>query len=332
MKLLELTLQNFRGAPDGTYSFAEPRAGKPLDLVFITGAPASGKTSLLDAIATIKELVGAYGPAPDPARLRKSGTAGGKIAAKWLLTDRETRRAGLAGPCLLTEASLAGGVLPLFDPGLRELFAAYCPDPADCKFELFPASRRLSLAPVTWRMPPSELAAARWRLSREPAKYAAVRHALVDLALRDAMGATEQLAARGLLARWEQPDSLAPIKRSLAALAPWLRLCGVEPLGSSCQLRFLRSDGIEVSFEDLSDSEQQALLFSVVFDRVGLSHSVVLIDQPELFIHPTDQARWMRAIEGLGTGNQIIAATSSEPLLAVADPQCILRITPKGQG
>src|SRR5262249_26622475 len=163
-----------------------------------------------------------------------------------------------------TEVSLAGGPAPLFDPGVRELFGAYSTDPADGKVELFPANRRISLAPVTSRVPPSELAAKRLRLSKDPAKYAALQRALIELALRDAMGASERLAARGLIARWEQPDSLAPIKRSLATLAPWLRLCGVEQRGSLCQLRFLRSDGVEVALEDLSDSEQQALLFSAV--------------------------------------------------------------------
>src|SRR5689334_1977189 len=127
MKLLTLTLENFRGAPDGAYSFTHPSTGKPHDLTLITGAPASGKTSILEAIAAVKELVGGYGPPPDPARLRRSGSARGKIAATWLLTEQEAREAEAKEPTLVTEVSLADGPAPLFDPGVRSLFAAYAP-------------------------------------------------------------------------------------------------------------------------------------------------------------------------------------------------------------
>jgi hypothetical protein len=332
MKLLQLTLENFRGAPDGIYSFADPSTGTAHDLVLVTGAAASGKTAILDAIAAVKELVGGYGPLPDSARLRKNGAQGGKIAATWLLSGSETARAGLAGPRQVTEVLLDDGRVPMFDPGLSALFAAYSTGPASGKFELFPANRRLSLTPVPLRVPPGELAAARWRLSKDPAKYAGVQHALIELAVHDAMHATEQLDARGVVARWEQSDSLVPIKRSLAALAPWLRLTGVKQAGSLYQVRFLRSSGIEVDLADLSESEQQALLFSVMFDRVGLNGSIVLIDQPELFIHPGDHVRFLRAIEGLGADNQLIVATASEALLAAAEPQRIVRLASTGQG
>jgi hypothetical protein len=331
MKLLHLTVRNFRGAPDGTYPFGHPSTGKPQDRILITGGPASGKTSLLGAIAALKEFVGGYGPPPDPARLRRAGATEGTIAAAWLLTDEEAARAGVAGTTCTTEVSLENGPAPLFDPGLRALFGSYSLEPTRGKFELFPANRRLSLDPVPTRLPSSDLGAARLRLSTSPGKYAGVRQTLIELALADAMHAAESLAAKGLVTRWEQRDSLAPVKRSLPALAPWLRLTSVRPRDGVYCVQLQRADGAEIELEDLSESEQQALLFCVVFDRLGLNHSVVLIDQPELFIHPDQQAHFLRALEGLGVDNQIVAATSSAELLAAASAQQIVRLGPKAK-
>jgi len=326
VKLLELALENFRGAPDGVTSFVHPSTGKPHDLTLITGGPASGKTSILEAIAAVKEIVGGYGPPPDTARLRRSGATSGKIAATWLLTESEAEKADVKGPTQVTEVSLADGPLPLFDPGVRALFAVYAPDASKGKFELFPANRRISLLPAPPRRPASDFADARLRLSKDPAKYAGLRAALLDLALRDAMQAAERLGARGVVTRWEQPDSFASIKRSLSALAPWLRLAFVRQEGSAATVRFVRDNGAELELEDLSEGEQQALLFAVVFDRIGLARSIVLIDQPELCIHPDQQASFLRTLGGLGVDNQIIAATTSAHILSGASPQQVIRL------
>jgi hypothetical protein len=330
MKLVELTLENFRGAPDGAFAFADPSTGRPHDLVLITGGPSSGKTSILDAIAAMMQLLGGHGPPPDPARLRRRGAASGAIEATWLLTEDEAAAAGVDGLLYTTRGSLAGGPAELFPPRVREVFSPR-PDPIQAKLELFPASRRISLAPVPPRWPPPDLADPRHRPSKDPLKYAGVRAALVDVALRSAFDAADRLATRGLLARWEQPDPLAGIKRSLAALAPWLRLAGVQQRGDTPKVGFQRRDGVEVELEDLSDGEQQALLFSVVFDRIGLDRAVVLIDLPELFIHPGGQLDFLRALEGLGEGNQILAATTSPEILAATPPQRVLRLGPRAE-
>ena len=327
MKLVELTLENFRGAPDGAYPFADPSAGSAHDLVVITGGPSSGKTSVLEAIAAMTQLIGGNGPPPDPARLRRRGATSGTLAAKWLLTEEEATAAEVDGLTLATEASLADGPAELFPPRVREVFSPRSA-PAHARLELFPANRRISLAPVPPRWPSPDLADARHRLSKDPLKYAGVRAALVDLALRDAFHAADGLATRGLLARWEQPDALARIKRSLAALAPWLRLAGVQQRGGTPMVWFQRRDGVEVELEDLSEGEQQALLFSVAFDRIGLDRAIVLVDVPELFVHPGGQLDFLRALEGLGGENQIIAATTSAEILAAVPPQRVIRLGP----
>ena len=86
MKLSRLVLQNFRGVPDGDYAFTDQRTGAPLEAVLVTGGPASGKTSFLEAIATLKETVGGYGAPPDARKLVRHGRAAGRIEGTWILS------------------------------------------------------------------------------------------------------------------------------------------------------------------------------------------------------------------------------------------------------
>jgi predicted ATPase len=79
--------------------------------------------------------------------------------------------------------------------------------------------------------------------------------------------------------------------------------------------RFARRDGSELGIPDLSASEEQAALFAFAFTWLRLSRSVVLVDTPELHIHPKVHADFFGRLSRLGPDNQLLAATSSEALL-----------------
>ncbi len=325
MKLLRLVLENFRGAPNGTHSFVHPSTSAPVDTVLITGPASSGKTSFLEAIAALKESVGAWGAPADPARLVRRGAKAGRIEGTWLLSPSEMERAGAKQEAVVTRLELgADAARPEPDVGLRELFTAYDHDPAHGKLEYFPSNRRL--APRAGEKPRDLAGEARLRLGSSPTKYASIKRALVDLALRDGVNTLEDAASRGLLFRSDQRDSLLPYKRALATMLPHLRLLGVEMEGDAPELRFERDDGARLGLDDLSDSEQQAVLFVATFRRIGLSHSIVLVDQPELCLHADAQLGFVRAIEGLGVNNQIFLATGSPEITRTAAAHQIIRI------
>ena len=325
MKLLRLVVENFRGAPNGTYSFTHPSTGAPVETVLITGPASSGKTSLLEAIAALKESVGAWGSPPDPARLVRRGAARGKVEGTWLLTPSEVERAEVKQATIVTRFDLGADATPP-DPefGLRELFKAYDHDPLNGKFEYFPANRRLVPRAGADR---SDLAGEAWhRLGSSPAKYASIKKTLVDLALCDGVKTMEEAARRGVLLRNDQRDSLLPYKRDLAGMLPHLRLHGVELENGVPELSFEREDGTHVGLDDLSDSEKQAVLFVATFRRIGLSRSIVLIDQPELYVHADAQLGFVRSIEGLGVDNQIFLATGSLEIERTAAPHQLVRL------
>src|SRR6266511_1867445 len=93
MKLLELSVENFRGAPDGTYSFVHPITQEPLPFLVLTGGASSGKTALLDAVVALKESVGSYGVHPAPERFLRYGATTGRIQGRWQISAEEMARA-----------------------------------------------------------------------------------------------------------------------------------------------------------------------------------------------------------------------------------------------
>lgn len=317
MKLLRLALENFRGAPNGEYAFTHPTTGAPLEMVYVTGPAASGKTAILEAIVALKESVGAHDVPPSPSRLLRRGAKSGRIEGVWQLTAEEMACAETAQATVETWLDLGDGLVPELAPaGLRALFERYSHDPEQGKLEYFPANRRLARGPgATPRLLAGEAAL---RPGASPDKYASVRQALIDLALADGVSTVAEAKARGILLKSDTRDSLVPYRRDIAELSPSIRLGGVELRGGEPELFFERPDGARLGLDELSDSEKQAVLFAVTYRRIGLSRSVVLIDQPELYLHADQQLRLLRALGRLGADNQTFLATSSPEITRLA--------------
>jgi hypothetical protein len=313
MKLLDLEVENFLGLPDGRYAFTHPTTGAPLPLVLIGGGPSSAKTSLLEAIIVLKESVGSYHVQPEPSRLLRSGKGSGQVRGKWLLSPEEMERAGISEPIFTATLSLGRGEARAPEPALEALFSGYSRSPAAWKAEYFPCDRRLT--PRLGLAPPGDEEGGRLRLTRRPDKYAGLEHVLMHLTVEDGLQAMAQVKESGILLGGDQRDSLTPYKAAVAALCPWLRLSGVEPRNGAAAVWFERDIGARIELYSLSHGEQQAVLFALAHVFLGLRRALVLIDEPEVHIHPSEQSRFLHALAGLGEDNQIIAATGSNELL-----------------
>lgn len=328
MKLLRLTTENIRGLPDRAYVFAE-RAGAPIDTVLVTGGPGSGKTTFLEAIGAVKEAIGSYGGPQSPARLRRAGASRARIDAVWALSLAERASAEVEGSELAATWSIGDGDSRLdCDPRARRLFTAYSHAPDQGKFEYLPANRRLDGGRTRPAGSMLTIAAeARLRLTADPEKYVGLRGHLRDLTVADAARLVQLLDTQGIALRKQQPDALAAYKNAIAALLPDVRLVAVEPDERSARVRFQKRGGAIFELSELSESERQAVLFATTFCRIGLNHSVVLVDTPELYLHPSCHADFFTALSGLGCDNQIIAATASAELLATVRPEQVIDLS-----
>ncbi len=312
MKLHSLTAEGL-WIPDGTYALHS--GGRPHDVALITGLPASGKTTFLRLVAAAKEAVAPYGSPPDFSPLIRSGEDSGRLTVTWVLSDEDARRTrGAPGERTAVIDVERGAFVVTKDP---EIGPALVPLPeATTRFELFPASRRLGLE--AWRFPHPPVSQAieeGRRLGSDPDKYAALRRVFFDLSLDEAGKMARVLDGRGVALRRDQPDLLAPYKSAAAAMLPDLRLVSTQVRDGTAIPRFARRDGSELGIPDLSASEEQAALFAFAFTWLRLSRSVVLVDTPELHIHPKVHADFFGRLSRLGPDNQLLAATSSEALL-----------------
>ena len=82
-----------------------------------------------------------------------------------------------------------------------------------------------------------------------------------------------------------------------------------------------------MDLDDLGTSARHALLVALTFERLGLNHSLVLIDGPELHVHPHRQADFFGAVVDLGPDNQLIAATTSQGVLSAARPEQVIDLS-----
>ncbi len=336
MKISDIALKNVRALPDLRRSLLDG-SKKPHDVILVTGPMGSGKTRLLEAIATWKEATGPYGAPPSVAGLARDTGAFGEISGVWELSPDEVRRGQISSsaPCVRVEVG-AGAPAPVVERGLRKVLSDFFREPTHGKVEYFPASRSLSDRPLPVPLDAlSEKAEAPMRTSRDPDKYGVERAWIGARLEADLAAAGAALEGRGVLISRQAPDSLAPMKAAIAKLCPHLRLVGLGKSGSRPEPKFLRAaadtrvDRAEVGLSDLSSGEQQAVLFAAAFQRLALSRSVVLIDTPELGLHPADHARFFRALCALGEDNQIFAATSSHGILGTVAPDQIIDLSPE---
>jgi hypothetical protein len=334
MKLAEIEFANVRSLPDGRYSLRGTQSGKPLDVVLVTGPARSGKTSFLEAIAAAKEAAGPYGQVVDLGPMRGGREGRGEISATWELSGAEFRQLEQSGPELKTAAALsATDARPMPDAALARVFGRFTRERGRGKFEYFPANRRVPLEPLSSIPTPiSEEDEGNVRLRKPSNKYEVVARVLQLLALETSLKLGEDLAQAGLVLGGRNSDPLTPYREAIATMNPDLRFLGVDSQRARQRLVFQRRTGDKLELAQLSDSELQGVLFAVTFERLGLHHSIVLIDTPELHIHPAEHVEFMRRLVLLGQDNQIVAATSSRELLAMAGPGQIIDVgrTPQG--
>ncbi|MEJ7734119.1 MAG: AAA family ATPase [Polyangiaceae bacterium] len=290
-------------------------------MAIVTGGPACGKTSLLEAIGMLKESVGGYGPAPTPRRMLRRGATTGRIAAAWALSDEERRFCGAPASQCSTEVRIETVAARVVDAtaDLGSLFEHFGSEVGLGKFEYFPANRDLHATAGVASEPPMPVALeAPLRLAKPADKYGCVHGTLVEAAQDTGNRVLAELRDKGVVLGTPTTDRVAPYRAALKKLTDGIRLEGVACRQGQPRATFAHRDGHELELDDLSASQRQAVLFATTFVRLGLNDSVILIDEPERSIHPGDHADFLRRIAGLGAGNQLIVATASAGIVRAA--------------
>lgn len=137
------------------------------------------------------------------------------------------------------------------------------------------------------------------------------------------------LAAFLYLLRQKHPDAYALIRRTVQQVAPFFDDFQLEPLqlaSGDINLRW-RHKGSDQYFDaaDLSDGTLRFVaLATLLLQPVELRPSLILIDEPELGLHPAAIEILAALIRRASVDTQVIVATQSTLLLDQFDPEDVL--------
>lgn len=112
------------------------------------------------------------------------------------------------------------------------------------------------------------------------------------------------------------PHPLAKYKEIFSTLLPEKKLLDIDP-ASPREFQYKDKSGATLSFNSLSSGEQEVV--KVLFDvaRKDIKDSVIIVDEPELHLHPTLTFKLIEALKSVGDhSNQFIFLTHSADLIS----------------
>ena len=95
---------------------------------------------------------------------------------------------------------------------------------------------------------------------------------------------------------------------------------------------FTNSAGDKFDINELSSGEKQLFLRTLAIRMLNPENSIILIDEPELSLHPKWQQRIVDVYRKIGENNQIIIATHSPHILGSVKKENIMLLDKDGEG
>lgn len=92
------------------------------------------------------------------------------------------------------------------------------------------------------------------------------------------------------------------------------RLFGLKTDGSRMPV-FVNKSGKEFEIDGLSSGEKQLFFRIMALKMVEANNSIILVDEPEISLHPAWQQKILKVYENVGENNQIIVATHSPHII-----------------
>ncbi len=110
-----------------------------------------------------------------------------------------------------------------------------------------------------------------------------------------------------------------------------VKLKGVSKDETSTPI-FTNSSGDKFDINGLSSGEKQLFLRTLAIKMLEPENSIILIDEPELSLHPKWQSKIIKVYERIGKNNQIIIATHSPHILGSVPKENIIVLTKDSEG
>jgi hypothetical protein len=280
MKIQRAMFIGVSGVPDLTLDLSDPQTGEPHPLVVVCGRSGTGKTRAIEALIAAKEAIRPYGMMATGANWIRNGNAA-KIRLTFHYDESEREFAGASASTTDAEVVFSPDkVTAESDEGLRAVLGRYSHNAAHGKVDYFPVDRRIPMFPPFPGLNSNDQRVG--RLSKDARKYGFVLPLLRSLEHDGAR--RERFAA------------------TLAALSPTCRFVP-DVSGEAIPRCFSSRGGEPVNAGRLSHSEADAVIFAATAATIGLDHSLVFIDRPDL--HLDDIEPLLEGLAALGRDNQL---------------------------
>jgi len=110
-----------------------------------------------------------------------------------------------------------------------------------------------------------------------------------------------------------------------------IKISGISKNAKSIPI-FTNSSGDEFDINELSSGEKQLFLRTLAIKMLNPENSIILIDEPELSLHPRWQQRIVDVYRKIGKNNQIIIATHSPHILGSVRKENIMLLDKDDEG
>ena len=110
-----------------------------------------------------------------------------------------------------------------------------------------------------------------------------------------------------------------------------IKISGISKNAKSIPI-FTNSSGDKFNINELSSGEKQLFLRTLAIKMLNPENSIILIDEPELSLHPKWQQRIVDVYRKIGKNNQIIIATHSPHILGSVKKENIMLLDKDGEG
>jgi len=110
-----------------------------------------------------------------------------------------------------------------------------------------------------------------------------------------------------------------------------IKISGISKNAKSIPI-FTNSSGDKFDINELSSGEKQLFLRTLAIRMLNPENSIILIDEPELSLHPKWQQRIVDVYRKIGKNNQIIIATHSPHILGSVKKENIMLLDKNDEG
>ena len=130
---------------------------------------------------------------------------------------------------------------------------------------------------------------------------------------------TEVFKNRNLTLNDSIQKSIAKISHVLRGLKLSSKLVDLD----NDSLIFESANGKRITFENLSNGEQNLYFRAIQLSHLDIKDGLILIDEPEDALHPTWQKEVAKLYQNVGENNQVIMATHSPHVMASVEPKSL---------